>query len=381
MSSLSKKDKKIQEFKNKVNILIDMPNRNKNDQKQFEKSFRKFMSELDKYSDVIEECGFDSIKTLFSDEKVVNTNKFKSCIDEFYNNYEIDSKLDTVITDTSKSNVKQLSIDEILDIEDDDKKIEELIAFGNKNIQDTSYLLPLYSLYKKNNDVLKMIDVMRMFLNKESSNRIKDKYLYDIYRLIDSELEYKEYEGLVYELFKNSDEDFIKNRYLQLKFFGMYNQDDFIDESDINELFRLVYLIKNDRIDEAEDYFDVEIYKEDLSKDYVIDILSEFGDVLFKNCRYECSFNVYWLMSEFKDVKLKFYCSIVALSLNCDKPSMFYNKEPFQLFLDDFKSFERNIFVLESADPLIEIFRAFYLLKLGDTQECNKILENVYNKL
>ncbi|ORD95923.1 hypothetical protein HERIO_2093 [Hepatospora eriocheir] len=381
MSSLSKKDKKIQEFKNKVNILIDMPNRNKNDQKQFEKSFRKFMSELDKYSDVIEVCGFDSIKTLFSDEKVVNTNKFKSCIDEFYNNYEIDSKLDTVVTDTSKSNVKKLSIDEILDIEDDDKKIEELIAFGNRNIQDTSYLLPLYSLYKKNNDVLKMIDVMRMFLNNESISRIKDKYLYDIYRLIDSELEYKEYEGLVYELFKNSDEDFIKNRYLQLKFFGKYNQDNFIDESDVNELFRLVYLIKNDRIDEAEDYFDVEIYKEDLSKDYVVDILSEFGDVLFKNCRYECSFNVYWLISEFKDVKLKLYCSIVALSLNCNKPSMFYNKEPFQLFLDDFKSFERNIFVLESADPLIEIFRAFYLLKLGGTQECNKILENVYNKL
>lgn len=337
---LSKHERKIKDIIKKANTLLE-----EKSTKVFDKSFRKFVQDLKKLK--IDPTSYPSeVRDVF--KKVTNKQNLK-LIEELTQKDE-ESEDQEVVTQVNRIKKKARTLDEILDIEDEDEKLSEL----EKLDQSIETLMPMFFLYSKKNNSEKM---MNLLFDLQKYNCPKAEYLR------------KNIGSYVTKLLE-------------------------IEKCDMNRLLDVIKLYK---LEEAELYIRVvklgesttttnvifaplcalrrgeDIVSLDFSnyKDNKIDqeVLQIIGRESIATRRYDIASQVY------EHVEGDYCLEKYALSILVGD----YESSNFLAFLEEFKSLSNNAFLLESGEKKRELYRGFYYLENGCAKMGREIIINTIN--
>ncbi|ORD93589.1 hypothetical protein ECANGB1_1966 [Enterospora canceri] len=339
---LSKQDRKLREIEQKAKSLIEMTNA-----KQFEKDFRKFIQDLKKYVNKGSALP-DIVQEVFNKASSKQSIKL---IDEFNNSLKTVEEETHEISRKVEIKPKELTLSEILDLEDESEKRTLL----EERIDNIETLLPLYNIYATNNEYGKMINILKRVKTFKCN---KAEYIKkNIRKYIHKFIQRDDYCDELLELFEMYD---LQDEILYVKYFKQNK----IVETD-NELFKMVYEIKQGNTDT------IDISNCNKPDTMIESIVYEYlAKELIKNVDYEKALSLYELFNErFDDDKL------ILTLLTGRRES-----EIFRTFLEEFKTFAENPFLLKSGDRRMEINRAFYLMNQNVMSISRSILVNLLNK-
>ncbi len=396
-------DKKLNQLELRVKEIMNNP-------KNIEKSTRKLLSDIKKYTkyfknDRVPEYMVDLLKN----PKVLKYSSLKSLIGNFLKNYPLERSM--ILGDTDdieeeedddliefKDNMKDKKenekVEQTFEITCEMEKEKQLVNLLNTDISDTNkykIIIALLIIYKKNNDSEKMIFLLEKYIDwlKNNKNFMKmfgtniNVYLGVIYENLNDKY-YDRYIKLLDNM-KELNENVIESRKLEFEFFKLGKN---IDTN--HTKYRLLYFIRNNDLEAAESYFieneDVFIARNHNNRFHnepISDILQEFLDFCLKNESFFIAFKIleYFYENNMKnDDKLLIYSLCVILN---DKIK---DRKIFVEFLQKFKLFDYNKFLLKSENKIDELFRSFFLFHLFDYEAASKIILditgiNCYNTL
>lgn len=384
-TKMSKKDKKISELEAAVDEVLKSKN--------FEKNFKKFMNDLKKYNAFLDNREIlNIITTLLDDDRIIKSKPCKILADEFRNSITTEVEKDSELVENTKddlrnddgkisiveksqsniTNARQETLAQILEITDLHEKEQKLLKYLSNQIspeEKSSISIALYSIYSRRSDAENMIKALLSSDISEDgfySGIIKkniDKYLQKIYDNLNDNLNEEYYKLL--EKFKLYFPEIVDHRILEYKFYKLS-----LSPENDNLYFKLLKLIRDNQYEKAKDYF---ISNELSSSDVMINIMYELGSLAAKNGDFEFAFDLFVKIekSEKIDLKKEIFCLCVILNHKIKETSVFED------FIENFKSFDRNIFVLESSDQINEIYRSFYLFNMLDYKSSATIIKNI----
>ncbi|ORD92995.1 hypothetical protein ECANGB1_1960 [Enterospora canceri] len=315
--------------------------------KQFEKDFRKFIQDLKKYVNKGSALP-DIVQEVFNKASSKQSIKL---IDEFNNSLKTVEEETHEISRKVEIKPKELTLSEILDLEDELEK-KTLIEERIDNIET---LLPLYNIYATNNEYGKMINILKRVKTFKCN---KAEYIKkNIRKYIQKFILCDDCCDELLELFEMYD---LQDEILYVKYF----KQDKIVETD-NELFKMVYEIKQGNTD------GIDVSNCNKPDTMIESIVYEYlAKELIKNGDYEKALSLYELFNDrFDDDKL------ILTLLTGRRES-----EIFRTFLEEFKTFAENPFLLKSGDRRMEINIAFYLMNQNVMSISRSILVNLLNK-
>ncbi|KAL6121328.1 hypothetical protein NUSPORA_01771 [Nucleospora cyclopteri] len=356
VESVSKADKKRIEIETKAEALIALTN-----QKQFEKNFRKFIQDLKKFMKKSEKIP-TVVEDLFKSQKI--SKQSQRLIDDFKENVHRDQK-ETESEEKEEEIIrkpKRHTLEEVLLMHDNTAKIRELERIYAEGDGDAVFR-PLFFAYSKDKATVKMIKLVSEYCKKNADIDIEivDRCAEKIYTDL-KECNYSDYLDFV-------EGAGLENRILQFKYFVENNC-----ISTDNPLFKPLYLININKIDEAVSLINYETFSQ---KDYEIQVFDALGKILLINCKFSEALKCFGLI---KDVK---YCKVELMLLSIlflkEESNPNFLTDAFKEFLDKFRNLDSNPFLLKSENPENELMRAFYFLNMGDIEFSSKILADAFS--
>lgn len=340
VEKLSKKEKLQHELESKITEL-----------RKNKKNVKKFLNDLKKWD------GLDSSELkefLYSKDVYVKNNK--KIIDDHFSKVKIEEQLEeqveNIIIDEEKEYekiIKNANTEEVL------KNLNDLYEKTNDEVLKRNITINLLSIYTKNKDIENMYKYFLCLADKSFVGINIDFYL-DEFKNNNIEL----YKNVLKKL-KNKDIETAERRLLDIEDWVYTKYIDFI----------IVKNVELDNIDEVVSRFnelDFKNYCDNLFKQNI----KKIANYLFEKKEYlkafKC-FNFLYYNGEIDKLKMYFFCVILNKKIKQEKI--------FREFLDDFKSFGENTFLLESHDKIFELYRSFYLLHMYDVENCFKILNKI----
>lgn len=348
---LSKKEKKKKDIEKKISVLLE-----ENNTKTFDKNFRKFMTELKKTCENTNSVkNAKGLTDLFA--KVTNKQNLK-LIENFKATFEEDkddeSSTEMIVKKTVKT--KTLSLDDVLALDDEEKKIEEL----EKHLDNLDALMPLYFMLAKKQNYAKMMDILVKLngFDTEKANFIKKNVPKYIESLAQEEnIDYNNLLNLCKLYCIEKVADYIK--VFKMNVLGGINCD----------LFKPVVLMKSGQVEKGKECIDLSLYSD--VKNSIEQKVFEFLAVeLFKTNCIQKAYEIFILFDNDRFMLEKQACCILL----CDFSRDFFKKQ----FLEEFKRFDTNAFLLESEQKQMELCRAFYYLNIGCTELSKNIIYSIF---
>lgn len=332
---VSKKDKKYKEIENKATELMSEKN-----PKIFDKNFKKFIQDLKKFS-----TKNNSIPTVVDDLfSIVKSTQGLNLINEFkkIQNNTFETNINT-IEHCLKNNKKTKSLDEILEIENDEERLIQLEALPETS--DT--LIPQYFLCNKKNDYNKMLNILKKLYSYTDSKAIYfkkniDKYIDKILmECNDNQINYNELLPILnmYNL---------KNEELYVKLIKMNQIDSKVD----SVLFLPVWYIKTNEVHKAIEIIDIPFLNQNKDNWCIKYIYIYCAKKFFEINEFQKAFEIYNIFNDEFILENQILCILLHNTEN----------ELFKNFINEFKSFEKNPFLLISEDNKMEMFRGFYYI-------------------
>lgn len=340
VEKFSKKEKLQNELKSKISEL-----------RKNKKNLKKFLSDLKKWD------GLDTSELkefLFSKDVYVKNNK--KIIDDYINKEkieeQIEEKIENIIIDEEKEYEKIIKNDNITEICDN---LNILYEKTNDELLKKNILINLLSIYTKNKDIENVYKVFLVVIEKSVKGVNLDFYL-DKFK--SSNFGY--YKNILNEL-KNKNIESVERRLLEIE--------EWVDTKYID--FILVKKIESNNLNEVLNRFDELEFNTNCDNLFKNNV-KKIGNFLFEKKEYFKSFKCFNFLFNLGNVdKLQMYFLCVILNKNIKEEKIFRE------FLDDFKSFADNVFLLESQDKILELFRSFYFLHMSDVEESFKILNKI----
>ncbi|OQS53427.1 hypothetical protein EHP00_345 [Ecytonucleospora hepatopenaei] len=349
---LSKKDKKITEFEQKIKELLKEKN-----PKVFEKSFRKFMSDLKKF--VVNQKNTVELSGLSELFKVVTNKQNIKLINEynqlFASNTDQEENVENFKNEV-EAKEKENTIEDILEISDENEKIREL----EKNSENLESFMPLYFLYSKNKKYNKMLDMLERMkgLNCEKASFIKNNMKKCIEHLIfEKQVNFK-------RLLNICEQYNLKKEVEYIKIFK-FDKIDCIE----SELLVPVVAVKTKNYQMAIDKINLSLFNK--NKKSIEYKAFEFMAIrLLKANFIKAAYEIFVLFDNDRFLFEKQACSILLEDFSRD----FFKKE----FLEEFKCYDTNLFLLKSEQKQMELCRAFFYLNSGCKDICVDIINNIF---
>lgn len=380
----SKAEKKLGDLEAQVATL-------RSTEKKFEGAAKKFIGELKKFSKSFEKDGVPEFLTDFlTDERVSGNSQLKGMAEGFLARYTSRDAEHAHAQSTGPSvqgtrGEAATTLSDIMEIGSDDRKEQELIAWGETAPpaeEGCAVAIALFSIYYRRRDAGRMIWALRRhsrcFAVDSPSARAflrgMDLYLGKIYACLGPE-DHESY-GKLLDALQGYAPEVAESRRLELSFFKLSQ----CPETE-HAQFRLLYLARSGQWAAAREYFTERLSRmvggEEGAEAEVgatqLSILQEFSQVAIKHGDFRIAFDVL-VFCEARGVpglKDTIYALCVILNHSVKESAAF------AVFLNDFKRFDTNIFVLRSRDPRDEVFRAFYLFNVYDYAAAARIIREI----
>ncbi|KAM0686776.1 hypothetical protein COBT_001994 [Conglomerata obtusa] len=352
-----------------------------------EKGNSKVKSHISKFMGTYNAADISNGKNFDNDDKATGEAQFKIKEDEkkqtnekqrkFFNEEKLNNAIIKITTKEEFKNQEKnfiLLLEKSEEINEKAKILLTLLTF---------YLKKKYFFSKAVDTIRKLVNIIKdcedlIFLEidikKVVVNNI-DNYLGYLFPFIDAD-NAEEFKCLLDEIiFINTEKIFKKQ--LIFEFFVL-NQ----NSKNKDEIFKLLYLIRNNEYEKAMEYYNKQInlfdkvkpYENKFDSNYVkLEILNELGNFSFVNMNYKFAFEILQLCyfnKAQKNENILYILTIILEDEICDEK--FYD-----VFYENLRCLEQNIFLMKSNNKKEEIFRAFYYLCNYDYESCCDILENV----